>query len=317
MIFLKKVSVIVPVYNTQKYLRTCLDSLVHQTLKDIEIVVVDDGSTDGSTDIIREYSEKYPEIIKAFYNKNSGVSASRNFGISKATGKYIGFVDSDDYVKRELFLKLYNYATKNDVDIVLFDWIVKNGNMEYVASANLNYSTDPVKNYIIAPPMPWNRIVKRDILVECPYKDGIIYEDLEAIPSYILKTKKVDFLNYVGYYYVVRDTSIMNQKKFNKKFLDIFTALECNKKRLVNDYPMEVEYLYITHLLRSTSLRFVNSSEGKDYLNKIVSTMKENFPNWQDNIYYKKSSFKLRIVCKLAYHKHSLILKLLKKLFRK
>lgn len=317
MVYLKKVSVIVPVYNTKKYLRDCLDSLIKQKLKDMEIIVVDDGSTDGSTDIIKEYENLYSDIIKAYYNQNCGVSASRNFGISKATGKYIGFVDSDDYVKKDLFLKLYNYAIKNDYDIVLFDWIVKSGDGAYVSQANLNYSDNPVKNYIIAAPMPWNRIVKREILVDFPYKSDIIYEDLEVIPSYILKTKKIGFLDYAGYYYIKRDTSIMNQKKFNKKFLDIFIALESNKKRLLKDYPSEVEYLYITHLLRSTSLRLVDFSEGRMYLNKVISTMQENFPNFQKNIYYKKSSFKLRMVCMLAYHKQFFMLKMLKKIFRK
>ncbi len=314
---MKKVSIIVPVYNVKEYLRTCLDSLVGQSLKDIEIIVVDDGSTDGSSDIVREYEKKYPNIIRAFYNENSGLSGARNFGLTKASGKYIGFVDSDDYVKRDLFLKAYNYAVKGDYDIVVFDWIVKSDKNEFISKANLNYSNDPVKNYIIAAPMAWLRLIKKDILDNFSYKKGMIYEDLEVVPSYVLKTKKIGFLDYAGYYYITRTTSIMNQKKFNKKFLDIFVALESNKKRLLEYYPDEVEYLYITHLLRSTSLRLVTSSEGIVYLDKIIGIMKNDFPNWRQNVYLKKSSFKLRMVCFLAYHRQIFFLKILKKLFRK
>ena len=221
---MKKVSIIVPVYNVKEYLRTCLDSLVGQSLKDIEIIVVDDGSTDGSSDIVREYEKKYPNIIRV----------------------------------------------KGDYDIVVFDWIVKSDKNEFISKANLNYSNDPVKNYIIAAPMAWLRLIKKDILDNFSYKKGMIYEDLEVVPSYVLKTKKIGFLDYAGYYYITRTPSIMNQKKFNKKFLDIFVALESNKKRLLEYYPDEVEYLYITHLLRSTSLRLVTSSEGIVYLDKIM-----------------------------------------------
>ena len=116
-----KVSVVVPVYNVDKYLERCLDSLVYQTLKDIEIVIVNDGSTDKSAEIIKKYVQSYPNKVFAFEKENGGLSDARNFGIKKCHGDYIGFVDSDDYVSLDMFKKLYEKAISKDFDITVCD----------------------------------------------------------------------------------------------------------------------------------------------------------------------------------------------------
>ena len=120
-----KVSIIVPVYNVSNYLGKCLESLVNQSLKDIEIIVINDGSTDNSLEIAREYEKKYSNILTVYSQNNGGLSDARNHGLKYAKGKYIAFVDSDDYVKKDMFLKLYNYGVKNDLDVVVSDTIVK------------------------------------------------------------------------------------------------------------------------------------------------------------------------------------------------
>lgn len=312
-----KVSIIVPVYNVEKYLRKCLDSLVKQTLKDIEIIVVNDGSTDNSLDVVKDYGEKYSDIVKVYSKKNGGLSDARNYGLKYANGKYVAFVDSDDYVKKDMFLKMYNYASKNDLDIVIGDTIIKSDNGEYVLKSNLDYSDNVLKNYIISSPMACIRLIKNDIMKNFKFKKGILYEDLELMPSLVLKTSKIGFIDYAGYFYVQRSGSIMKQKSFNPKLLNIFDVLELNKKKLYDKYPLEVEYLYITHLLRSATLRFLEYDESKDCLIRIRKIMREEFPGWKKNPYYKQSSYKLRVVCKLAYYGHYGILKLLKRLFDK
>ena len=113
-----KVSIIVPVYNVEKYIKKCLDSLVHQTLSDIEIIVVNDGSPDNSELIINQYLKKYSNI-KYFKKENGGQGSARNFGLSKAIGKYIMFVDSDDYVDITMAEKMYNSAIANNSDMVI------------------------------------------------------------------------------------------------------------------------------------------------------------------------------------------------------
>ena len=116
---MKKVSIIVPVYNTEKYLAKCLDSLVNQTLKDIEIIIVNDGSPDNSKKIALNYQKDYPDKIKYYEQANGGQGAARNYGLTKATGEYVGYVDSDDYVNLNMFEKMYDKAKKEAADIVM------------------------------------------------------------------------------------------------------------------------------------------------------------------------------------------------------
>lgn len=112
-----KVSIVIPIYNVERYLRQCLDSVVNQTLKDIEIICVDDGSTDSSPDIIKEYVDKDPRV-KVITKPNSGYGNSMNRGFDMAEGEYIGIVESDDYADPDMFEKLYEVASANDLDVV-------------------------------------------------------------------------------------------------------------------------------------------------------------------------------------------------------
>ena len=311
-----KVSVIVPVYNVEKYLEKCLDSLVNQTLKDIEIIVVNDGTKDNSQEIIDKYTKKYPKKVKGFIKENGGLSSARNYGLKYAKGEYIAFIDSDDYVELDMFEKMYNKAINNNYDIVVCDTIEvdeKNGNKVYKKS-NFNYSNNDIKNYIIAPPMACTRLYKINIFDEIIFEEGIFYEDLNLIPSLVLKTDSIGFVEEGLYYYLQRSGSIMKQKQFNEKLLDIFKVLQKNYDLLNNKYPKEVEYLYITHLLRTTSMRFLDYKDSNKYLERINNEIKDKFPDWRKNKYYKKSSIKLKIICNLAYNKQYFLLKLLTKL---
>ena len=116
-----KVSIVVPVYNVEKYLNRCLNSLVNQDYKNIEIIIVNDGSPDNSQMIIDKYKKEYSNVIKAFKKKNEGLSEARNFGLKKATGDYIAFIDSDDYVETNMISEMIKCASKNNSDIVVCD----------------------------------------------------------------------------------------------------------------------------------------------------------------------------------------------------
>lgn len=312
-----KVSVIVPVYNVEKYIKKCLNSLVNQTLDEVEIVVVNDGSPDNSQKIIDEYTEKYKNV-KSYVKKNGGLSDARNYGIKKATGKYISFVDSDDYIRKDMLEKMYNYAIQKNFDVVVCDSInVYGDGTEILIKSNNNYSDNDVKNYIISPPMACTRLFKKSIFDKIEFKKNIYYEDLEMTPKVVNLTKRMGFVSEGLYYYVQRDGSIMKQNVFNDKLLNIFDVLKSNKDLLEKEFPQEIEYMYITHLLRTASLRFLDYDNGKEYVYKIHNIMKEYFPKWKNNEYYKKSSFKLRTICILAYNRNILLLKIIKKITNK
>lgn len=312
-----KVSVIVPVYNVYDYLEKCLDSLVKQTLKEIEVIIVNDGSIDNSQLIIDKYTKKYKNMI-SYIKDNGGLSDARNYGIKRAHGDYLSFIDSDDYIDESMLEKMYNYAVQNNLDIVTCDSIkvYLNGNKQELLKSNLNYSSDDKKNYLLSHPMACTRIYKREIFNFASFKKGIYYEDLELIPKLLNITTKVGFIDEGLYYYLQRNGSIMYQHVFNDKLLDIFSVLESNKEVLYDKYPQEIEYMYITHLLRTASLRFLEYNNKDIYLDKICNIMKEEFPNWSKNIYFKKSSIKLKLICVLAYFKKRKILKLIKKIFK-
>lgn len=312
-----KVSIIVPVYNVEVYLEKCLDSLVNQTLKDIEIIIVNDGSPDNSQKIIDKYQKKYKNI-KAYLKENGGLSDARNYGIKKANGEYLSFVDSDDYIDTTMLEKMYKLAKKENLDLVVCNTInIDDTGNGIEINSNYNYSDDTIKNYLLSPPMACIRIYKKELFKNIKFKKGIYYEDLELTPKLVKYTKKIGFIDEGLYYYYQRVGSIMKQKEFNNKLLDIFDVLETNKLELLKEYPDEVEYMYITHLLRTSTLRFLEYDNYKELINKITNTMKCYFPNWNKNKYYQKSSKKLKLICTLAYHKNIFILKLIKKITNK
>ena len=158
-----KVSVIVPVYNTEKYLRKCLDSLVNQDFSDYEIVIVNDGSTDSSESIINEYVSKY-DFIKSFAKANGGLSSARNYGIDKASGNYLAFVDSDDYVESNYLKELYESITKDKSDIAVceFSYVYSDGKV-IRSYSNLDYTDDSLKKYLLTPPMAPIRLFKKEL----------------------------------------------------------------------------------------------------------------------------------------------------------
>lgn len=309
-----KVSVIVPVYNTAKYLSKCLDSIINQDFNDYEIIIINDGSTDDSNKIINKYVEKYSNI-KAFNKQNGGLSSARNLGIEKSNGKYLMFIDSDDYIEKTMIKKMYENIQENKSDIVVceFSYVYDDGR-KIRSYSNLDYTDILDKKYLLTPPMAPIRLIKKDLFKNIKFKEGIYYEDLELCPKLVNYTKKISFVNESLYNYLMRDSSIMHQKEFNNKLLDIYKVLDSNYEVLNKDYHDEIEYMYIIHLLRTASLRFLDYQEGKNELKKIKKIINDKFPNWKKNIYFKKSNKKIKIICYLAYYKMILILKIIKRI---
>lgn len=309
-----KVSVIVPVYNTEHYLEKCLDSLVNQTLEDIEIIVVNDGSPDNSQAIIDDYKEKYPQKIKTLFQQNAGQSAARNNALEYVSGEYIAFVDSDDFVELDTYEKTYNYAKQNDMDIVCFgitriydDKVVKD--TYHVAKADTVVST-----YLLNEAGPCNKIYKFSIWKENNLKFSVnrIYEDLELVPQMVLYTEKIGYMKEYFYNYIIRQNSTMNQINYNAKLQSIFSVMETLKQKFIDTkFKEELEFLFVEHLLHSAMLRFLPFEEGKMDIIRIVDIMRENFPKWYKNKYFIQQNYKYKIVCFLAYLKQISILKLL------
>lgn len=181
-----KVSVLVPIYNVEKYLRQCLESVVSQTLEEIEIICLNDGSTDGSLEIIQEFQKKDPRIVLVD-KKNSGYGDSMNLGLKKARGEYIGIVESDDYIDDDAFEKLYRYAKLYDVDVVRANYYFNKGGKDkknlYIDPLNAGRVVDPARQTWIfyQAPAIWSAIYRREFLdkngIEFLPTPGASYQD--------------------------------------------------------------------------------------------------------------------------------------------
>jgi len=205
-----KVSVIVPTYNAEKHLKACLDSLVNQTLDDIEIIVIDDASTDNSLQILKEYASKYPQI-KAYYNKvNCGQGKTRNFGLDIASGEYIGFVDSDDVIENTMYETMYNGALENNyVDIVSVGINFVDINFqkkdEYFNPRFRGILTDIDKtpeDILNESPSCCNKIFKSSLIDDYRFLEDCTWEDVAFTYSLLLKADKK--LTYPDKYYCYR-----------------------------------------------------------------------------------------------------------------
>lgn len=221
-----KISVIIPVYNVEKYLKRCLDSIINQTFKDLEIICINDGSTDNSAQILDEYANK-DSRIKIITQPNSGLSATRNKGINIAQGEFISFIDSDDWIAENFYEKLYKTAIKYDADMAVCGIIRLS---EYRKKYLLQFQKEiilensdkkfeicniPDINYV------WNKIYKLDKIRKYNLKflEGYVYEDVLFTPQTVFYLKKLVTVPHTYYYYWRTPNSIVS-KKSNKKDLE-------------------------------------------------------------------------------------------------
>lgn len=309
-----KVSVIVPIYNTEKYLKKCLDSLVKQTLKEIEIILVNDGSTDNSESIINEYLKEYKNKIIYIKKENGGQGESRNLALTKVSGEYVTFVDSDDYIDKTSLEKLYNKAVSEKADIVACTSHIELINNNEILVVDEFKNKEPHKQYILNNAGPCGKIIKTDIINKHKlyFPKLRAYEDVAVVALWGIYANKIAFIDEPMYYYLIREGSTMKQTNYNEKLTHIYDALEHLYTKSKNKYNEELEWIYIEHLLHAASLRFLKFDKYKE-IQKINKIIKEKFPNWKKNIYYKTKNIKYKLICNLFYKEKFKILKLILK----
>lgn len=317
-----KVSVIVPVYNVEKYIKKCLDSLVNQTLKDIEVIVINDGSPDNSQEIIDKYKEEYPQKVKAYITENRGLGDARNFGLTKASGEYVGFVDSDDYVELDMYEKLYNEAKKNELDMVICGSYNVNEN---TGKKNIELDRmlfeDEYKNAFFGRPAAWNKLYKKSIINKINFRSRKWYEDLDYTLKAITNSKKIGYVNEPLYNYLIREGSIMNNKNIDRNLEILDTFDEIKKYNKLKKYNDIVEYLAIYHIYISASVRIITAdalkTRQKENLNKLFKYMNTNFENYKNNKYIHLLSKNKKIVYTLLNMKAYWLIKIIFKIKRR
>lgn len=319
-----KISIIVPVYNAEKYLEQCLDSLFAQTLAEIEIIIVDDGSTDGSSAILKRYEEKFPDKLTVFCTDNKGVSSARNTALKYAQGEYIQFVDADDYISPDTCDRLYQAAKANDCDIVIcdrYDVYERDGSSEERSGENphrLNMTgagfvpCEGGEAYVNISPYPWDKLIRRELVKKIEFPEGLRFEDLVYVYTACALAKKAVWVDEPLYYY---RKNVGFLSGFSKDTWDILKALLQLKENFeqlgISGLDKELEFIFIRHIILRYRVLMAKNNKGhiKDKLSFISESwdfLKRHYPDWKKNYYYnncfpeRKEMHADLFVCKAA-----------------
>lgn len=228
------ISVIVPVYNVERYLNRCVDSLINQTYKNLEIILVDDGSTDNSPQICDDYENRY-ESVKVIHKKNGGLSSARNAGIKQANGDYIGFVDSDDWVEADIYRTCKEMMQKYNCDIVDFkvEFASDEGMSEKINSIEsvaLVKGSDIIYDYLYrgqtdkAPFSVCRKLYRRKLFDGISFPEGKINEDIVTNYKVLENADSILYINKVGYYYFQKNEKSITSGELKKKDFDLLAA---------------------------------------------------------------------------------------------
>lgn len=282
---LPKISIIVPVYNVEKYLNKCLDSILAQTFEDYELLLIDDGSSDKSGNICDEY-EKKDKRVKVFHKENGGLSSARNAGIDAACGEYIGFIDSDDYIDNDMFEQLYNDVTKNDADVAVCGiYNCYRNVVRLECSRNIYKIVDNeealrlVLESKIVSVHACNKLFKKECFVEDRFPVGMTSEDAYTIPELLSKCQKIVINTTAKYYYVHRSNSITSFC-FSESDYGVVKAYTKNLKLVKEKFPRcikEAEFRYLwAHAYVLDKMLLTENFKDYDKLNEIVSFLRKN-----------------------------------------
>ena len=285
-----KVSVIVPVYNVEKYLKDCLNSVTNQTLEDIEIICVNDGSTDNSLAILEDYAKK-DSRIKIINQKNKGLSGARNTGMKHVQGEYILFLDSDDWLNEDALSELYWSHLDDNLDMLFFqtvDYYEEDGRYELNQFGGMTAIDDSFEGKIFnykdvasiifkIPHSAFNKLYSTSFLqrINASFPEGINYEDLAFFYDVFLKAERVSILKKELLFYRIRENSISTSG--GEKSFDIFKSLKLVNNSLKNTTIIVNKYLQDYLMFIIVNLKFVFVRLKDEYKNDYFKSMLENY----------------------------------------
>ncbi len=289
-----RVSVIVPVYNAEKFLSLCLDSLVKQTYSNLEIIVINDGSTDGSQEIISNYQKRYPQII-SYQKKNEGIAETRNFGLSKISGEYFGFLDSDDIAETTMIEKMINKAIEEKSELVVsnFTWVYPKQEILQQEGPYEEGKEMVIRLFATL----WNKLYKTEFIksTQLQFPSGNRYEDAYFLYCLAPQVKKLSFVNESFVSYIQHDSSITHTH--NNQVKNMITVFELivkyyQEKGWYDEYYAELEYIHIRFFLGNSFLRSAQIKDKFDRERTILlgwDLLNKEFPRWRRNHYLKSS----------------------------
>lgn len=289
------VSVIVPVYNVELYLKFCVESIIMQTYENLEIILVDDGSQDGSDKICDDYANNDPRI-KVVHKTNGGVSDARNWGVKAATGKYIAFVDSDDYIHEDMYSILYQTLVRYDADIVQCGhYIISDNTITDMIHSDGNITVHNQKEAIreimfdeTINSFAWDKLYKRELFEDFKYKNLNYHEDIASTFKLFLKSTKV-VCNNIPLYYYVRNQESISHTLSPEKYYSSYKAFKERESTIKEFCPeaLEKNTIYKCTMGISALNTMIRKGDAK-YKKNIQILMRE---MEQDKNIIKKASY--------------------------
>ena len=296
-----RISVIVPVYNAEKYLRECISSIAEQTMKDIEILAINDGSTDKSLELLDELSSKYKGKLKIITKENGGAGSARNIGLDNASGEFIKFVDADDFLRLDVLERMYTLAKENNVSLIRGNYQTIVGPIiledkcswsDIKGSQIINLSQN--RDYIITEtPGIGNKLISRELIGDLRFPEKTKWEDLALIPIVVASSERLFHMDEPVYNYRVNMNTTI--KDFISKIPNILDIIKCvdtieeeMKKRGLSDiYKSQIESLYILHTLFrvENAMLWVNFPRSKKevVISSLLAILDSKYPKWEDN----------------------------------
>lgn len=294
------ISIIVPIYNAEKYINKCIDSLINQTKKELEFILINDGSTDSTDKLISKYQDKR---IKYFKNKNQGIGKTRNFGISKATGKYIMFVDSDDYLEPTACEELYNKAKKEKADMVVCDFykVYENHQEEIKLPSFKTSSLKDNPNILLDINLsPWNKLYKTKLIKDnkITFVENLKYEDAPFVAEALDKSKKIAKLDKCLNYYVIHGNSETTVR--DKRIFDILKIIDLIRTYFEDKtYIKEVLDKLTVKIVTNYTIQQRNQKDNKvgmEFIDTAFTYLEKEVPDYKDNKYYENRGFLKRTI---------------------
>ncbi len=321
-----KVSIIVPVYNVASYLNKCVDSILDQSLQEIEVILVDDGSTDDSGKICDQY-EARDTRVKVIHKANGGLSDARNAGIAQATGEYIGFVDGDDYIEREMFETLYQACLEENTKMAACDYVYegeKTGQrMSWSTGESVRLSAEDFFRKVLQTPSAtgmgvWDKLYQKDLFQHARFRKGKLHEDTDILYQLVFQT---DFIAYVSrpyYIHCEREGSI-TKDRYGARDYDRYEANGRMYRYVVENYP-ELRLAVTDNHCRSMVKIVDNMVASRVYDRKMYAAIQREVRHLrpileQEEEVPKLLRIKLRLIC-IGYFSYGLaygIYRLMKK----
>lgn len=300
------VSCIIPVFNLEDKISRCINSLLNQTLKNIEIILVNDCSTDNTLMVINKYKERYDNIKIINFKENHRQGAARNKGLEKAVGEYIYFIDGDDWIEPQMLSELLQYAMDNNVDIVDSDYFQDDidGNTEYRIGIPKEYF--PIKDYsavMLNGGRLWTKLIRRKYLIENNIKfiEDKKFEDNPYLPILYAYEPKIGKVNKAFYHYLYNTNSTSRKMNdytiFDRLDTAIYMIEETKRAGVYNKFKNEIDYLFIQFYYTNSIVACITKFDRLqiNYIKKVYKGINEILPNYRNNKYLSFAPFYIRV----------------------